>query len=145
MIFGSRINLFVLISGFGWLVDFLLLGFLVSRGGEAAVANFISASAAASIVYWVSGMVVFKRKLCVQAVLGYFKYYIYSAFAIVVFSIAIQLVSEGLGFVCARGGVQVSVSTIVLASKVLMTPFNLLLNYFVANRIQKGFGGFEND
>ncbi|MFW5402608.1 GtrA family protein, partial [Yersinia sp. 1252 StPb PI] len=85
--------IFIIVSGFGWILDVLVMASLVHNGVVPGVANMISAGTAITFVYWISRVFIFQKKADRRGGLGYVIYCCYSVIVILVFSALIQYIS----------------------------------------------------
>lgn len=123
---------FVVISGFGWIVDISTMTIIVHFGGEPAISNFCSALLAITFVYWLSRMFVFEKKMEKRAFTGYVFYSLYSLVVIVLFSMLIQYISY---FLFHFHSYFFSLTTSAFIAKIIVTPFNLYVNFVVSKFI----------
>ncbi|WP_439669047.1 GtrA family protein [Cupriavidus necator] len=129
---------FVVLSGGGWCVDFVLLILLVRCGVVAGVANFISACVAAGLVYWLSRSVAFRVDSRSTAAAGLLIYVLYTIGIVAIFSILLEGVARYL--VVVIGPDERSWSISVMLAKIIVTPLNLLVNYLVARTLVRRMG-----
>lgn len=119
---------FVLLSGGGWLLDFTLFTLQVSlfRAPE-SVANFISATIAAMTVFFFAKTAIFRVvQKKTQSSVAYFFY-------IEVTIIFWSLIIDGLAFwLHQMWPFTDHVAMAALVSKIIVTPFSLVVNFVVA-------------
>lgn len=130
---------FTIISGVGWLLDLAVMSILVQLSVEPGVSNFISASMAATLVYWAGRRLLFKKEFGLAATGGYVFYLLYTAAVVMFFSLLIQYSSISLYDYVSHAGYQLSLVVIAFVVKVFYTPFNLALNYIVSSNLAKRF------
>jgi hypothetical protein len=130
---------FTLISGIGWILDFFLMSTLVKLGIEPGVANFISASMAGTLVYWSSRRWLFKKQFGLAATGGFIFYLVYTSLAVLFFSALIQFSSITIFDYLNSNSYHYSLVVAAIFSKILFTPFNLLMNYIVSCKLSKRF------
>lgn len=121
---------FIVISGTGWSIDLVTMTILVYLGLEPVIANLCSATLAVTFVYWVSRLAVFDKKVEQKAFAGYIAYCAYSVVVIAAFSVLIQYLSY---FLHGMFGNVISLTASAFIAKVIVTPFNLYIN-FVASK-----------
>lgn len=119
------------LSGTGWLLDLAILTSLVHFGIPAMLSNFISSSTAALTVFLVSRYIVFQPG---QGGLGrrVLFYFLYTLVVITLASIALSLVLAGLSEAVRLMDIQISRPLLAAIAKVVITPPQLLMNFFVA-------------
>ena len=126
------------LAGCGWLLDFGILLVLVRAAGVTpAVANVVSSLTAASTVFLVSRALVFDGPAGgVHVRLGL--YVLYTLAVIFAASVVVGLVAARLGSPAGLLGVHLAGSTAAAAAaKVLVTPPQLLLNFFVSRYLSE--------
>lgn len=127
---------FTLISGFGWLIDLATMTSLVHVNIQPGIANFISATVAATFVYWTSRVLVFRiSSNTSNAFWAFAVYIVYTLVTVIFFSFLIQYTSTLLyGFLEAQNHLQ-SMTLVAFVVKVFYTPFNLALNYIISSKL----------
>lgn len=118
---------FVLISGFGWLCDFvtycLLTGFF---GWSPFWANFVSSYVGVTFVWFASLRIVFREHDGPASSIYLPLYWLFQLFSILVYSRLLQWVAEGIE---ASGLIAAWSVPAAIAGKVIVTPINLGTNY----------------
>lgn len=130
---------FVLLSGIGWTLDLVVMTLLIYLDFEPGVSNFVSASLAASFVYWSGRKLLFKKGIGLSATGGYLFYLTYTTIVVVIFSALIQYSSVTLHTYLMTSGYQISLATVAFILKVCLTPLNLALNFIVSRSLAKRF------
>lgn len=126
------------LSGLGWIVDFVLLLLLVRFAHQPTFrANLISATVAATFVYLVSSRMIFAGDGRHQGVRTSI-YILYTLLVIVAASAALKYCASLLLHLGANYRWMTATTAAALA-KVIVTPFNFVLNFFVA-RITSEYG-----
>lgn len=123
---------FAALAGCGWLLDLVLLLLLVRASVSPSLANVVSSMTAAASVFVVSRLLVFDGPAGGLPVrLGL--YLLYTIAVILVASAVVGLLASRLaspeGLLGFRTG---SATATAAAAKVLVTPPQLLLNFFVS-------------
>ncbi len=119
------------LSGLGWLVDFTLLLLMVHFAGMPPFrANLISGTTAATLVFIASGRYVFsggshRRGLRTAIYIGYTLLVIVAASAAVKYC-ALLVLHLGAGIP------RITPTTAAAIAKIIVTPLNFILNFFVA-------------
>ncbi len=131
--------LFFAVSGMGWLLDVAVFMTLSGPGGWPALyANMVSGTCGTLFVFVVSMKRIFSRnggsvgpKLAVLLP--------FNLANIVISSFVLRLIAEQLGLAAAEWSLSVAPSAILLAAKMLVTPFTLLLNFVVIRFLVERF------
>ena len=130
---------FFLVSGIGYIIDWLLYFTLLKIGISIKISNFISMSLAASYVFVISSKKIFKNensKLDIK-----YKYLIYIAYQfvlIIVASYVISLFTDGLVCFFTNHNYLLLVKYAKYIAKIINTPITLLVNFLVMkNLIEK--------
>lgn len=121
------------LAGCGWLLDFGILLLLVRAAGVTpSLANVVSSLIAASTVFLVSRALVFAGPAGgVHVRLGL--YMLYTLGVILAASVVVGLLASRLASPAGLLGVRLAAGTAAAAgAKVLVTPPQLLLNFFVS-------------
>ena len=129
------------LSGAGWLLDLTILTSLVRAGIPALAANFASSSTAALTVFLVSRYLVFRRA---EGGLGrrVLVYVLYTLVVITMASLALQGVLWALQRAAEALGIAAGRIWLAVLAKVVVTPPQLMLNFFVARHTaQRQIGG----
>lgn len=121
------------------MLDLAVMTMLVHVYCEPGLANLISASMAASLVYWTSRKFLFKKAFGLAASGGFVFYLVYTAAVVALFSLLIQYSTIILHENLAHWGYEVSIVVVAFVAKVFYTPFNLGLNYIVSCNLAKRF------
>jgi putative flippase GtrA len=133
---------FGIFSGGGWLLDCGLLLFLTQSIGTAlSVANFISSSVAALTVFTISRILIFQPSES-YPLLKTLIYFCYTCGIIVAASAVIGPIAWLLQHAAEYFSIELTRGNISFLAKVLITPPQLLLNFFMSrylaeNRILK--------
>lgn len=130
---------FTIISGLGWVLDLVVMTMLVHVSCEPGLANLVSASMAASLVYWTSRKYLFKKDFGLAASGGFVFYLAYTAVVVALFSLLIQYSTIIMHDNLINWGYPISLAVVAFAAKVFYTPFNLGLNYIVSCNLAKRF------
>lgn len=120
------------LSGLGWLLDMSLLLILVAvlRVPEFA-ANLVSSLVAAGTVFLVSRRFVFASaagKLPLRTA----TYLLYTVIVVLIASAALHWISGFISRVARQHIVELDPTTVTAAAKILITPPQLLLNFFMS-------------
>lgn len=119
------------LSGLGWLVDFTLLLLLVHFAGMPAfTANLISATAAGTLVFLASGRYVFSGTSHRRAV-RIAVYIAYTLLVILAASAAVKYCAQVVLHLAA-GDPRITATKAAAIAKIVVTPLNFILNFFVA-------------
>ena len=119
-----KIGRFGLVSGTGWLLDFSTFLLLSHRLLPPAQANALSALLAITFVFFASTRHVFVHEGSFVW-LKFFTYLAYQACVVALFSVTIQVLSEGLGIPAGL-------------AKVLVTPVNFYTNFLFMSVLLTG-------
>lgn len=140
----ARIGYFTIVSGIGWLIDFLIFGASIKLGLTAAHANLISASVAVLFVFVTSRQWIFRHHVgSMRSVIA--KYVLWNIFAV-------SLASWGVGamhglFASSAADllefarfhysqVLMTAQTLsAIAAKLFITPFTMYSNFVVLGYI----------
>ena len=124
--FAKNFLSFALISGFGWLTDFLSFTILVKYFAmNAGYANFISSFVGVTFVWFISLKKVFKYSGSNQHSF-LVVYWIYQIISISIFS---QLIQLAVG-ICPEIFHLLNINfNPAIEAKIIITPFNLLTNF----------------
>lgn len=120
---------FVVLSGFGWILDFFLFWIFITKIDLApGVANLVSATVAAMCVYCASQWLVFaSRRIALTATVGYL---LYTVVNIVVWALVIQYIAVEMNKI-----VEIDLKTAALVAKIIVTPLSLCCNFLVSRKI----------
>lgn len=140
----AKIGYFTLISGTGWLIDFIIFCAAVELGLSAADANLISASIAVTFVFITSRQWIFRRHVgSLRSVIS--KYVLWNIFAVWLASLGIGAAhglfapraSDVLEFVQSHFSQSpFTVQTLSgIAAKLFITPFTMYSNFVVLGYI----------
>jgi putative flippase GtrA len=131
---------FAVLSGGGWLIDCGLLLFLSGLVGvHVTISNLISSSVAALLVFTVSRFAVFDSRQHRPAV-ATLLYFVYTCCVIAIASAFIGLVVIALQRLTENLAVSLTSREISLTAKVLITPPQLLANFWMSRYlIQKSY------
>lgn len=120
------------LSGLGWLFDFFIyLSIVAIIGLSPFVANFISSSMAAILVFTVSRMWIFDKAEG-ALFLRIIAYYLYSALAIIASSFAIKYLVLLLVGLSEQHGYSLIQSSEAALAKISITPPLLLMNFLMS-------------
>jgi putative flippase GtrA len=136
---------FGFLSGGGWLLDcFLLLVLTEKIGITLTVANFVSSSVAAVSVFAISKLIVFRRHREHPNLLM-FLYFIYTCAVIFFASIAIKYAAWLVLRIANLFSVSFTVVQLSFFAKVLITPPQLLANFFMSRFLVEHRGQCDHD
>ncbi len=128
----SAVLRFGAISGLTWLLDFATLYLLVRFAHLSVfVANLLSASLAATVAFLLSHKLAFRGQND-RLLLRTLFYCAYTLGVILVASVAISYVSAAAQRISQARDLQLTPGICALLAKVVVTPFNFLLNFLVA-------------
>lgn len=120
---------FVGISGFGWIMDFVIFNLLNIRSSYVAINNMVSSLVAVCFVFCAS-----TRKTFVQKDGGIslkIKFAIYVAYQIVLILVISQLLEVIAVWLCQFFAGSVMVNFSAMAAKIIVTPITMCMNFFV--------------
>lgn len=127
---------FAILSGGGWLLDCVLLLLLVHLGSGLGLSNFASSMVAGVTVFLVSRRLVFDTAN--SPVLGSAVFYMtYQVFSILVISLIIGPVAMSAREGLEAFGVFLNIGWTSFLGKVLLTPPQLLANFFMSRLLVK--------
>jgi putative flippase GtrA len=128
-LFNSPTLRFVVLSGFGWILDFVVFWIGITKIGLVpGIANFVSATVAAMLVYCSSQWFVFdNRRIAFTATVGYL---LYTEVNIVVWALVIHYISIEITKM-----VEIDIKSAALVTKIVITPLSLGCNYLVSRAI----------
>jgi len=120
---------FVVLSGFGWILDFFLFWIGITKVGlSPGLANFVSATFAAMCVYCAAQWLVFaSRRISLTATAGYL---LYTEANILVWALVIQFFSNAITKI-----VEIDLEMAALVAKIIVTPLTLGCNFLVSRKI----------
>lgn len=120
---------FVVLSGFGWILDIFIFWIGITKIGLApGITNFISATVAAMLVYYASQWLVFANdRIALTASVGYL---LYTEVNIMVWALLIHYFSTGIANMF-----EIDIKTAALVTKIVVTPLSLGCNYLVSRGI----------
>ena len=125
------------LSGLGWLMDVTILLLLVGAlGVPAFAANVVSSSTAALCVFLLSRRLVFERKahaLGTRVAI----YMAYTLCMILVAAAVLQAIASFLGGLEVLRPLHLSATVLAGIAKVIVTPPQLLLNFFMARAMSE--------
>jgi putative flippase GtrA len=125
-------NLFILLSGLGWLLDTGCLLLLTYQNIEIGIANFFSSLIAASFVFFISRKLIFSASTP-KIIREYLTYISYTIIIVLIASWGIHELGEWLKTLSIWEDSQFyNTGLIPLIAKVLITPPQLILNFIVA-------------
>lgn len=120
------------LAGAGWLLDFALLQvFATVLHFPIALGNIFSSCIASLFVFTLSRRVIF-NKASGRAFSRFALYSLYTLAVIFAASLLAAYVQAGIEEICRVWNVELSKGLIVAATKIAITPPQLLLNYFVS-------------
>lgn len=125
------------LSGMGWLLDLtLLLSMVGGLGTPPFLANVISSSTAALLVFLLSRRLIFDRR---EGALGtrVAVYLLYTLCLITAAAWAMTLIIHGLDGLAQAYGQDPSRAALTAAAKVLVTPPQLLLNFLMSRHMSE--------
>ena len=128
-LFNSPALRFVMLSGFGWVLDFFLFWIGITKIGLVpGIANFVSATVAAMLVYCAAQWLVFdNRRIAFTATVGYL---LYTEVNIVVWALVIHYFSIEITKM-----IEIDIKTAAFFTKIVVTPLSLGCNYLVSRAI----------
>ena len=136
-------NLFIILSSIGWLIDFFIFLFLsVILNFSLSKSNFLSSLTATCLVWWSWYQLkyrtqVTRSKNSINLTKRSMIYFCYQIFSILLYSILIKLLYDQL----TESGLSSNFfnmdtrTYILMISKILITPFNLITNYIFARAL----------
>lgn len=128
---------FGVLSGGGWLLDCsILLVLSQSFGVQLSVANFLSSSTAALLVFTVSRFLIFESSRA-QPFIRTLIYFFYTCGVIVVASAVISPVIWLVRHVVEYFALQTSPGQAAFVAKVIITPPQLLANFFMSRYLSQ--------
>ena len=120
------------LSGAGWLFDFAVyLSILYVVGLLPYIANFISSSLAAILVFTISREFIYD-KADGSGGRRFVYYFFYSAIAIILASMSILYLSLQLGNFSIRNEIHLTEFSVAVIAKILITPPLLILNFLMS-------------
>ncbi|XQA63412.1 GtrA family protein [Xanthomonas sacchari] len=127
----SRGGQFVLLSGFGWCLDFAIFYANIAwLGLQPAWANMISATVAAMTVFVIARWVIFDSGS--RSFRSTIIYLAYTEFNIVVWALVISFVASLL-----HSWTSLATATGAVIAKIIVTPISLFLNFVVSRRLSR--------
>ena len=129
---------FFVVSGLGWIVDMIIYIILTNIGLPIVISNIISASIAATYVYFVSTNKIFENSGKYSLTLKYLIYILYQFCLIFVSSYVIMYISNGLSNLFETYNLIFLLKNVKIISKIINTPVTMFVNFVVMkNLIEK--------
>lgn len=127
----SSAHYFIVISGMGWILDFMIFSFQVLFFNvSAGYANLLSASLAALFVFSISQLLIFKVKRL--SVLSLIIYMCYTEINIAIWAVCVSYLSSVIEH---KFFFDLGVASML--SKIVITPFSLFCNFIVGKYISR--------
>lgn len=123
---------FVMLSGVGWILDFMVFVFLIALlSVPSEIAHLMSATTASLLVFITSRALIYNNGMINFRSLMIF--FLYTEISILFWAITIGLISS---FLCDV--VSASSQSASITAKILVTPFSLFCNFLVSSWSSKG-------
>ncbi len=119
---------FVGISGIGWLMDFAIFNVLTLFYSNVSLNNFISSTVGVTFVFLFATRKVFENNSKISLVWKYVIYIVYQFLLILLASKVLAIINT---FIIANITVGTIVRFSAVLSKIIITPFTMVLNFFV--------------
>ena len=129
---------FFIVSGLGWIVDMVIYIIFTNIGLPIVISNIISASIAATYVYFVSTNKIFENNGKYSLTLKYLIYILRQFCLIFASSYVIMYISNGLSSLFETYNLIFLLKNVKIISKIVNTPVTMFVNFVVMkNLIEK--------
>ena len=128
----KKMFVFFNISGIGWLIDVIIYSILVIvLNINIDLANIISSLIGVSFVFLISTKKLFLNSSKINLKIKYILYILYQILLIYLVSKTLLVIKDSLGFI----NINFIKRNIELVSKIIITPFTMLINFFVVKKL----------